>query len=305
MMRATFEIPQRAIIAFALALTLAAPAAAQDRARGAPQTDQTVDVSRGSQFQLDGFAGAVDVRGWDKDAVRVQAWHAADVKVAVRKLRSSAVTVEETSGHGQPAVEYAIDVPRWMPVTIDIVSDDITIEGVQAEVSAETVRGNVAVRGGAGPVHAETVEGRVLVDGARGRVEVSSVNNEIRVSDVTGEVSAETTNGAITLARISSSNVEVETLNGNVAYDGSIENDGHYSFTTHNGDILLALPEHAGMTLEVRTYNGSFKSDLPLSGTQPTKKGARGIYKLGNGGAAVEVETFGGSIRLQARTGGK
>ena len=283
----------------------AAPAAAQERPRGAPQTDQTVEARHGSRFSLESLNGDVTVRGWDKDAVRVRAWHASGVRLAVRTSRSSGVTVEDTSDHGPRPVEYQIDLPRWMPVAIEVTYDDITVEGVQSDVSAESVRGSITIKGAAGSVHAETVQGKVIVEAAKARVEVSTVNDEIQLSDITGEVTAETTNGAITMARIASPSVEAATVNGAVTYEGSIADDGHYTFTTHNGDITVMVPERSNLTLDVRTYNGTFKPDLPVSGTRPTRKGARGVYTLGNGAAQMELETFGGTIRLQGSGGGK
>src|SRR6476469_833587 len=283
----------------------AAPGAAQERPRGAPQTDQTVDARHGSRFSLESLNGDVTVRGWDKDAVRVRAWHASRVRLAVRTSRSSVVTVEDNSDHGPQPVEYEIDLPRWMPVTIEVTYDNISVEGVQSDVSAESVRGSITIKGAAGSVHAETVQGKIIVEGARARVEASTVNDEIRLSDITGEVAAETTIGAITLARIASPSVEATAVNGAVTYEGSVADDGHYACTTHNGDITVMVPEHANITLEVRTYDGTFKPDLAVTGTRPSRKGARAVYTLGNGAAQMEVETFGGTIRLQGSAGAK
>ena len=41
----------------------------------APQTDQTVPVSRGTRLAIDNFAGEVVIHTWDKDSLRVQARH--------------------------------------------------------------------------------------------------------------------------------------------------------------------------------------------------------------------------------------
>ena len=41
----------------------------------APDTDETVTCHRGTRLSVNNFAGEVIVRGWDRDAVRVQARH--------------------------------------------------------------------------------------------------------------------------------------------------------------------------------------------------------------------------------------
>ena len=124
-------------------------------------------------------------------------------------------------------------------------------------------------------------------------------NDLIRIENTVAEISVETTNGGITLSRVQSSMVEATTVNGNIAYDGSIADDGHYSLSTHNGDILVALPERSNVTFDVRTYNGSFSSELPVKGNAPPRRGGHALYTLGTGSARMELESFGGSIKVR------
>jgi DUF4097 and DUF4098 domain-containing protein YvlB len=274
-------------------------AAAQDRARGATRTDKSLDVTRGTRLTLESLAGTVTIRAWDKDAVRVQAQHAPATSVSIRNTRSN-VSVESESTMGEASrVDYEINVPRWMPVSVEVTYDDITIEGTESDVAAETVRGHITIKGGAGAVRAESVEGRVVVEGAKGRVTVSSVNDLIRIDGVVGEISADTTNGAVTLTRVQSSMVNATTVNGSITYAGTIADDGHYALATHNGDIIVSIPALSNVTFDVRTYNGSFTSDLAVKGSPPARRGARGLYTLGTGSAQMELESFGGSIKVR------
>ena len=239
------------------------------------------------------------VRGWDKDAVRVQARHAPATRVLIRNTRSTLSVQSESSAGPSGGVEYEINVPRWMPVAVEVTNDNITIEGTESDVAVETVRGHVSIKGGSGTVRAESVEGRVVVEGAKGRITVSSVNDLIRIDDVVGEVSADTTNGAITLARVQSSTVDASTVNGSVTYQGTVADDGHYRLATHNGDIVVSIPGAANVTFDVRTYNGRFSSDLAVKGSPPARRGGHGLYTLGTGAAQMELESFGGSISVR------
>ena len=135
------------------------------------------------------------------------------------------------------------------------------------------------------------------------------MNQGIKVTGASGDIAADTTNGSITLARIELSSVEVATINGNIGYEGTLADNGRYSFTTHNGDIVMTVPEPANATFNVRTYNGEFVTSLSLKGpdSSEVRRGKRVAYTLGNGSAEVEMESFGGAIRLRragaARTG--
>jgi DUF4097 and DUF4098 domain-containing protein YvlB len=198
-------------------------------------------------------------------------------------------------------VDYEITAPSWMPVRIEGTYNFVTIEGAQAEVFANTVRGDVVIRGGTGVITAKSVEGEVDIQGARGKVTVSSVNEKVKIADSSGEITAETVNGDITMTGIDSKSVDASTVNGDIVYEGKIADGGHYAFNTHNGDISLGLPDGANATFSLRTYNGTVSTDFTLAGfdRHQAQRGRRVTATLGNGSADVTLETFGGAIRLR------
>jgi DUF4097 and DUF4098 domain-containing protein YvlB len=266
----------------------------------APQTDETVAVTRGARLVIDNFAGEVIVKAWERDQVRVQARHAARVKVAV-KSSGSAVTVRSDSSGPPASVDYDIMAPAWMAVKIEGTYNFITIEGSKAEISAETTRGDILLKGGTGTIIAKSVQGAVSLEGSRGRITASSVNEGIRMTDVSGDITAETTNGSISMTRAASASIQATTINGDVTFDGSLADNGRYAFATHNGNISVAVPESSNATFIVRTYNGDFATALQMAGPprSEARRGRRLTYTLGNGSAEMELETFGGSIRIR------
>jgi hypothetical protein len=292
------------LLEIALLCALATAPAAQERARRAPDTDQTVPVSRGTRLTVDNHAGEVVVRTWDRDSLRVQARHPSRTRVNIRTgpagLRISSSASTGPSG----AVDYDITAPAWIPMKIEGQYNSVTIDGAQNEIAVETVRGDVVVKGGSGSISVKTIEGEITVEESRGKITLSSVNQGIKVIGAGGQISAETTNGSISLTRTESNSVDVSTVNGDVVYEGTIADKGHYSFSTHNGDITMTVPETANATFSVRTYNGEFGTSLSLKGPDRSevRRGRRMSYTLGNGSAEVELESFGGSIRLR-RTG--
>ena len=278
-------------------------AAAQPaRAPRAPETDQTVQVTRGTRLSVNNFAGEVVIKGWEKDAVRVQGRHPSRARVAIRTSTPGVVAVSASSQGAPGSVDYEINVPAWMPVKVEGTYIYIAVEGTQAEVTAETVRGDISIKGGSGFVTAKSIEGEVMLENVRGRVNASSVNEGVSVNGATGDVAAESTNGNITLLNIESSSVDVGTINGNIRYDGSAANNGRYSFASHNGNITVGVPETASATFNVRTYNGSVSTGgLPVQGAGDARRGRRAIYTLGSGSAEFELESFGGTVALRKR----
>ena len=193
-------------------------------------------------------------------------------------------------------VEYDITVPTSMALALSGVYTDISVDGSQGEVTAETVEGSVKVSGGAGNVSLKSVQGEVTLEKARGRISLSSVNETITATGISGDISAETVNGDVTLTQIESANTDATTVNGDITYDGTIKDGGRYRFSTHDGDLRVAVPENAGVSVSVATFNGDFSSCFPVQLSRKTKH--RFDFTIGSGTARIELESFNGDIRL-------
>ena len=278
---------------------LLAQANQQPRDTRTPQSDETVSVTRGARLSINNFTGEVQIRTWDRDQVRVQARYSSRGKVNIRQTPTVVTISAET--HAIGSVDYEITAPTWMPLKIEGTYNYVMVEGSQADVSAESVRGDIVIKGGNGVIVAKSIQGEVIIEGARGRINVSSVNEGVRVTGAQADIVAETTNGHISLTKIAASNVEVSTVNGNIVYEGTVADKGRYRFTTHNGNITVGVPENSNVTFNVRTYNGDFASNLNVSGPprSEVRRGRRIAYTLGNGSAEMEMETFAGTIRLR------
>jgi hypothetical protein len=285
--------------------TAPAPAPAQAPSAGAearkvrtPDTDETVNVIKGTRLSVNAFAGEVIVRGWARDAVRVQGRHSTRTRVTVKPTG----LVLAVSASGSPgSVDYEINVPAWMPVKIEGTYVYISVEGTQADIAAETVRGDIVLKGGATTVTAKSVEGEVILDGPRGKINASSVNQGVTITGGSGELAVETVNGHISLSNMESTSVEAASINGNMKYDGTIAPTGRFRFSTHNGNIVVTVPETTSAAFTVRTYNGSLNTNLPLKSSGEIRRGQRATYTLGSGSADFELESFGGTIQLRKR----
>jgi DUF4097 and DUF4098 domain-containing protein YvlB len=263
----------------------------------AQQTDSTVPVERGQRLEVYAYGGEISVSTWARNAVRVQADPSARTRVEISR---TATTVEiRTEGRrGTPELlDLQVTVPDWMPLDLSGVYTDITVNGVRAPITAETVQGDIAVNGGNELVSLQSVEGNVTLKGAKGRIEVHSVNQDVEVSGSSGEIIAETVNGSVSLERVDASSVSATTVNGDVAYDGPVKNGGRYSLSSHNGDLTLVVAPGTNASVSVSTFNGEFESEFPVTLTE-TKKGRRFNFTIGTGSAQVTLESFQGTIQL-------
>lgn len=264
-----------------------------------PQTTQTVDATRGMRLALENFAGEVVVRAWDKDAVRVDARHMRNVKITVNRKPDGLLEVEASGDRAvSGSVDYELSVPAWMPVSLSGMYLTALVEGVRADITVETVHGDVTVRGGDGSISLKSIEGHITLSGAKGRIQLHSTEGDVSVEDSSGEVAAETIEGTVTLTRLSAKVVDASTLDGTVVYDGAIAAQGQYQFATHDGSVILRIPETTNATVTVRTYEGSVNSSFSVQPSGDYKRGRRVSFTLGKGGAEIDIEAFDGQIRL-------
>jgi DUF4097 and DUF4098 domain-containing protein YvlB len=266
------------------------------------QTDTTVSVPAGTRLELSNHAGTTHITSWDRDAVRIRAQHGSRDVIEI-ELRGSVLSVQGERYRGGPSmVDYEITVPRAMAVSVDGVENEITIEGVGGDIEVGTVEGGVTIRGAGGEVSVATVEGDIVLEGGRGRIAITGVEGMVSVTGASGPVTVETVDGDITLENVESADVDLGTVDGNVTYNGTVEDGGRYRLTSHDGDLVLGVPGGINATVSVATFDGTFDADPAFSvQVSQIRAGRRFSFTLGTGSARVELESFDGAIRLVRR----
>jgi hypothetical protein len=281
-----------------------APPAREPAARAAvpaQSTDTVVTVPAGARLELSSMGGSIAVRSWQQNTMRVQATHSSRARIEIR-VDGSVVTVRAVNGMAAMGpIDYVITVPQAMSVRLNSMNSPITVDGVQGEVSAETMQGRVAVTGGS-RVLARAVNGNVLVDGARDRVDARAVSGNVRVTGVTGDVHAESISGNVELDGIDGTVVDAATVSGNVSYDGQVRDGGRYRLTSHSGRVGMTIPAGTNARVSLATMTGRLSTDfadvtLPEGGFGTR----RHTVTLGTGSATIELETFNGNIDLRRR----
>lgn len=277
------------IVAVLLLLSNSAPQATFE-------TDTTFAVAPGSKLRIHDQGGDIVVKAWDKNQVRIQADHSKRSYVEV-DVKGQVVEVSGKGRRGMPSlIDYTITVPAWMGLDLGGMYAEISIDGVRGPVKAETLEGNITLRGGGEIVSLETVNGVIDVSGARGRINLHAVSEGITATDIQGELSVESVSGDLDLRGIDAKSVDAQTVSGDIVFSGRIPDGGTYSLLTHSGEITLGLPETANATVSVASANGDVSSTFSIKAERETRR--RHTYRLGNGGANIDVETFSGDVEI-------
>ncbi len=197
-----------------LSVLIATAASAAPCFAGSKEFHQSYPLQPGGTFELQNVNGPVEVEGWDRDVIEIDAVKIArdkesdldrvSINVDAKPNDVSVVTRYPQNEGVEVAVEYTVRVPHGARVEhIGTVNGTLKIAGVDAVEDLHTVNGNIEVYEGGGSLHARTTNGNV-------HLELS------HLLDTKG-LAAETTNGSVFLAVPSSTqaNLEARSLNGN------------------------------------------------------------------------------------------
>jgi hypothetical protein len=281
-------------------------------------TDTTFAVNPAHRLKVANFGGEVRIRTWERNEVRVEADHSRRERIVVERTATE-VRIRPSSwspdfefdiegdnvdvsmrfeGARVPAmVDYDIIVPVSMPIDVAGLFMDVTVEGPVGEANIRVLEGDIEVAGARGPVSARASEGDITIEDVQGALRLSAIDGEVEVRNASGEITAETTDGDITLEDIRATRVELESVDGDLWYSGTVQAQGFYSFITHDGSVTLEIPREVSARVSVATWDGDLTTDFTVQ-VPERLRGRRFEFTLGAGGAQIEIEAFEGDIEI-------
>jgi DUF4097 and DUF4098 domain-containing protein YvlB len=136
-------------------------------------------------------------------------------------------------------------------------------------------------------VDASTEDGSVTVDGASAGVYARSANGSVTASNVSGSLVLKTANGSIHASALG------------LAPTDSVR------LSTANGNVQAELPANVDGAFDLRTTNGSVKSDFPLTSTSTRGGTPRHLSgQIGTSTRVVNMHTANGSVIVTSRPAG-
>ena len=275
----------------ALAVTLAAPAAAQEK------VDRRLAADRDVSLRIFNHAGSVRVVGWDRDSVAVTGTAAKGQRVMMGGTRQAMKLTPDGGINGTAPATLEVHVPRTARVWVKTASAPITVEGVRGGLDLFTVDGAIVVGGDPRELRAESMDGDVVVTGtpAWARVKTAAGTAALRAGG--GDVGLTSVSGAVSLAGGPVERARLETVTGPITFAATMVRGGSYDLDSHGGRIDLRLTPKLGVDLEASTLHGTI--DGPVTEQEKGGDGRRFSLVAGDAGARVAVRTFKGPIHLR------
>ncbi len=298
---------ERYMLVAALAVASALPASAQGRDRGrdrdrdeeySSRIDTVLTLSRNGTVEIELQSGEIIVSGTSGNQVRVRG---ASERGQLRVDASpSHIEIGMRPPHGRRYEAHVeVSVPEGTRLMVSGHSADVSIRGVRGEVDVVTMNGDVVIEDASTRVKFESVSGDIRLSRIQGNLRGEAVSGDVELIDATGEVDLETVSGDLTLQNVRSRSVRVETMNGEVEFEGPTQSGGRYDFSSHSGDVRLVLPGALGAMIAVETFSGSIDSDFPITIEPGQRHGKQFEFRVGDGSARIDASSFSGGIYIQ------
>jgi hypothetical protein len=276
-------------VLIALSLALAGPARADAEVE---VSVADVPVPSGEQMTVEHRLGNLNMRGWDRENVRITARKQAPTRNEIERLK---VNVDLKDGHIQirtgarmggefrplpmnaARIDLTIDAPRKMVVKATTWSGDLEADGFRAGADVKSMSGEVRIRDVRGPLKTHALRGKQRLESISGNVEADAVAGDVELDSIEGELlEASVVEGHIRTRRISSPTVKLFVGTGGLLWEGTLTRRGRYVFSIEQGDVRMVLPQTT-LVLNGRVEKGKLQvhpqltlrkvamgSDLPL-----------------------------------------
>ncbi len=244
-------------LTIALALLGLVSAAAGETFSATEKFAQTYPLAANGTVQLSNINGAVDIVGWDKNEVALEAEKRAPDSDALARIH----------------------------LNIDARPDRLVVKTEHEKTSwfGRSVRGEVRyqlkVPAGASLDKIEVVNASIVVRGVRGSVHLETVNGGIRAANLAGDARLRSVNGGITAA------FDVIAAGQNVSAESV------------NGACELTLPKDAGAHLDLSSVNGGTRCAFPITLEHTGRHMLRGTIGGGGATVKVQTVNGGISVR--------
>lgn len=269
-------------------------------------------LASGGRLIVEGFNGSIEIVGWDREEVSVDA-----TKYASREDVMKAIQVEVASDPGMVrirarrplerncncGVSFKLRAPRKVAVEDAVTSNgSVGLESVEGSARLTTSNGAIRIWDVAGSLTARTSNGSVELDKYRGEAQLKTSNGRIKAAGVRGSVNAETSNGSVDIDVLETGPgqpIMARSSNGSITLSLGKWANNEVHAVTSNSSINLRLPPETQAELKAVTSNGHITTDYEITTREMSKTRLAG--RLGGGGALIDLATSNGSIRLMRR----
>lgn len=265
---------------------------------------RSVDASAKGFVTISNTAGSVEVEGWSRDEVDVEADLGSGVEelVVERDDDEVRVVVRSRRNSNRSSSDLVVKVPENSTVKVGGVSIDITVANVYGAQRLQTVSGDIETEAYGADIELQTVSGDIEVVGDRRdmRAALSTVSGDIDASSLRGGIEAGTVSGDVVIVDGEFDRAQMSTTSGDIVFKAALRDAARLDANTINGDVDIDLAGRVSARFDIETFNGDIRNCF---GPEParTSRHAPGrelSFTEGGGSGLVTISTLNGDLRL-------
>lgn len=271
----------------------------------AREVDESIDAAADGKVEIINISGSVEVYGWSQGSVEVTGELGERVEELILERNGDKVLVKvkvPRNNSTNISSDLTVRVPDGSSLDVSTVSADILVQEVEGDQMLHTVSGDVETYAYGSDVSAQSVSGDVDVNGAGDDAETSAntVSGDLTLIGVAGAVSAEAVSGDILVRDGSFERAGLNTVNGEISFQGGLRDGGKLTAESVNGDVDIQFSGDVSAKFDIETFNGDITNCFGPK-AERTSKYAPGwelSFTEGDGDGRVTISTLNGDIDI-------
>jgi DUF4097 and DUF4098 domain-containing protein YvlB len=267
--------------------------------------DRKVNAAANGEVVISNVSGTVDVRGWDRNEVRVTGHLDEDVErldVDSSGDRTVIKVIVPRGASNDSSATLEVQVPRMSTVEVSAVSADVSSKGVLGAQRLKSVSGEVTADVSGSDSEIRTVSGDLTVRGSGKPISlrVSSVSGSLDLSNGAGKLDVVTVSGNARVQMVEASEVRGRTTSGDFDLQTRLTRDARVELEAVSGDLTIRVPGTEGLSTDIESFSGDIHGCLAQNVERVSKygPGVRLNIRTVESGAYVRAKTLSGDIDL-------
>lgn len=266
---------------------------------------KTVNAEANGTVEISNVAGVVNVVGWDRAEVEVNATleEGVDrVDVSSEGGRTVVKVVLPRNSQHEPDAELNVSVPRGSELTLITVSADVGVKQVLGAQRLKTVSGRVQTEVAGANAEINSVSGDIEASGSAkpATQRFSTVSGNVMLEHGAGDVEATSVSGDVQVEADFARNVRLHSTSGDLRFQGKLARAGTLDAESMSGDVFLNARAETGYEYEASSFSGEIEGCFgkDAESTNAHSPGSRLNGKVGDGSARVRARTMSGDVNL-------
>lgn len=294
-------LKQNALLPLAIALLSPFSAYAGD-------VDKTLPWTEGGDIDISITAGQVEIRGWNKNEVKLSGDFSGDDDRLTFKRSGKNIKLDledESRGwwgnNSGGNVDFTLFAPFESDIDVDGTSLSIEISKINGDIEINSISGRIRYSGQSKRLDVETVSGDIDVEDAGGKIRLRTVSGDIGADVSAYTFDAKTVSGDIDgqIGNVESANLL--SVSGDVKVELALADDGRVDGQTVSGNLDLSFDNKVNADFELNTGpGGDISNRLSDDRAKDDSRWGEEIrFTTGNGSGTVDLETMSGTIKVR------